>query len=353
MVQLHMSLQQRRQRHPALAHMSIDCAALKAAPRHEVGDRWLVSDRYDFLKRIGEGSISTVDMAIRRSDGKSVAMKMTRTSEPELLKMAREECELLQSLDHPNIIKAYEFHSTSYCACMVMEIFDGMRLSSAVRRQANKRFSENTSRLLFRQILDAVDYLHEHRIVHRDIKPQNMLVAHQLDKIVLLDFNVARNLAKGGCYTMTGTYLYAAPEVLLGQSPFEGSDVWAAGLCLHIMLTGRLPQGRDQYIYKEHAVTEVANKELTFEDKLWNDVSMPCKETLQQCLAVNALWRPSAMILLMAEWFSASACGGSTQPQEQLHPRPQTNWRRPLRSCSSRSARSQGRSTSTRRARSR
>merc|ERR1719223_866869 len=129
-----------------------------------------------------------------------------------------------------------------------MELFDGAPLDEAVRRSPSKCFSEAHARILFVQLLQAIDHLHQRAILHRDVKAQNVLVANSIGvpDLRLVDFNIACRIADGSL-TATGTRDYAAPEMFAGGSASEASDIWAAGLCLQFMLAGRLPRRFDSF----------------------------------------------------------------------------------------------------------
>jgi len=101
---------------------------------------------------------------------------------------------------------------------------------------------------------------------------------------------------------MTGTQEYAAPEVLGGESPSETSDIWSAGLCLHLMLSGQLPRRREQYSSIADFLAAIVERPPVLQGGPWQAVSEPCKDTLRHCLEVSKLQRPAAMTILEEEW---------------------------------------------------
>merc|ERR1711920_616925 len=152
---------------------------------------------------------------------------------------ARKEYDLLRTIQHSNIIRALDFFVYPMGAVLVLEFFEGRSLEDTVRKSPKKHLTENQARPLFLKLMSAVAHLHAHNIIHRDVKAENILVSPALDSIRLLDFNTATATA-AGALTMTGTIDYLPPEVLLGDSPSQTSDIWSAGLCLHLMLIGTL-----------------------------------------------------------------------------------------------------------------
>lgn len=261
--------------------------------------------KYEALDEIlGQGSASLVKRGRRRDTGLDVALKMVRTSDPEHQTMARAEFDLISPLDHPHIIKVYDFFCTAVQTIVIVELFAATSLQEAVRQSSFRQLDEETSRLLMRQTTDALDFLHRHRIIHRDIKPQNLLVSNDLATLKVIDFNVAKRLEEGGSLTATGTAQYAAPEVLLGQSASEGVDVWSAGLCLYFMLVGSLPFRLEDFRNPHDFGAHIFNHPVALSGPQWDEVSEPCKDVLRQCLAVRMQDRPAPMTLLKSNWLT-------------------------------------------------
>merc|ERR1719330_456349 len=217
----------------------------RRAQEAERANRRLAED-FSIVGRVGQGTTSSVQHAIRQSDGRHVALKTMRAEDPEMIAFARQEFETLRKIEHPNIVGAVDFIEAPGRATVVLDFFDGRDLQETVSSMPDRRLPEEVAMPLIAQLVDAVMHLHASRIVHRDIKPQNVLVSRDLKQLKLVDFNVARNLQGGPALTPTGTRLYTAPEVVLGESPSELSDIWSVGLCAYLLLSGSLPQGRDR-----------------------------------------------------------------------------------------------------------
>lgn len=261
--------------------------------------------KYEMFEVLGQGSSSLVKRGKVRESGLDVALKMVRTSDPETQQMARKEFDLISPLKHPNIIKVHDFFVTTGQTILVVELFTATELQDAVRQTAARRLCEETSRGFMSQLTEALNYLHQHRIIHRDVKPQNVLVSDCLSTLKLIDFNVARRLEEGGSLTMTGTAQYAAPEVLLGQSASDGVDVWAAGLCLYYMLAGKLPFRIEDFNSNVQEFGEfLMQNPVSFMGACWDEVSEPCLSLIRQCLAVKMSDRPAPMTLLKSEWLA-------------------------------------------------
>lgn len=273
--------------------LNIDCTAVAAASAEravvEKADDDL-SKRFELLEVLGQGTTGVVRRGLRREDGREVALKMSHAAEEEVVQIAKAEFEMLRRVKHPNIVQAVDFLTSAGRPVLILELFGGLPLSTSTLRTPQKRLAEPVARRLFATLLEVIGHLHRLQVIHRDVKPDNVLVSEDLTDLRLVDFNTARWLEEGAALTMTGDRTYAAPEFLAGESPSEAGDVWAAGLCLHFMLAGRLP-----------AACTVKARTVDLSGTTWSDISQPCKSLLLRCLATKAL-RPTASEALASEW---------------------------------------------------
>lgn len=273
--------------------LTIDCS--RAAEEMTI-EKDSLSD-YEDLKEIGKGRVGKVYSALRKSDSKRIVLKMHFR---EHWALAEQEYEILKNVEHPHIIRAMDFFTSGPKAMLALEYFDGETLDVAVQRAPKNMLLESIACPLFKALLQAVDYLHARRIIHRDIKPANVMLSHNFADLRLLDFNVSKCLAEGGALTMTGSSLFSGPEVLRGEPPSEANDVWACGLCLHIMLFGQMPwRGQPT---PESLANHIASHPLHFNGK-HQRISDPCEAVLRQCLTMDKRFRPSPITLLMHQWF--------------------------------------------------
>lgn len=247
---------------------------------------------------IGQGTTSFVQHAIRLSDGRNVALKTLRTDDEEMVELAKKEYEMLKTVEHPNVVRALDFIVAPDRAVVVLDFFDGPDLLETIGSMPERCLPEHVATPLISQLTDAVAYLHVQRVVHRDIKPQNVLVSKDLKELRLVDFNVSRCLKGGLSLTPTGTRLYAAPEVLLGDAPSELSDIWAVGLCAHLLLSGKLPQDRDRACARKVPLQDCAKKQVLLRGPRWANVSEQCKAMLRRLLASEPAERllPAALL---------------------------------------------------------
>lgn len=257
---------------------------------------------YDLKKELGHGKLCTVHLASRPSDSKDVALKVLRTDDAEALKMAETEFRMLRSFNHPNIVGAYDYWVSGGCAVIVLEYFDSVTLDVAVRKNPHGHLGEAQSKSLTSCLLKGIDYLHRNRVVHRDIKPGNVLVSQAHD-LKLVDFNAAARVgASLAALSPTGTRSCASPEVLAGEPPSESNDVWAVGCCLFFMLVGAFPQGRER-CRSARSLAAAAQQPVDLTGARLEDLTLECKLFLQQCLQIKACARPAPMTLLKHEWW--------------------------------------------------
>jgi serine/threonine protein kinase len=274
--------------------MKLPCVEKQASPLK------LLEDRYKIFEKLGSGCAGTVHRAVHLESGDELALKIPRTSDHANTAAAEHEYNLLKSLEpHPNIIRVFDFHNLKGEATLVLEFFDGISLQAAANK---KGMPEATARTLCIALFNAVDHLHDNNIIHRDIKPQNILVSRCQQDLRLIDFNVAACLDNGTPLTPTGTELYKAPELLFGDIACERSDVWSSGLCIFFMLSGSLPQGRNSTEF--HVSNEEASAPVQFSARCWQHVSEECKDMLRRCLDTNRQERPLMADLLNDAWIS-------------------------------------------------
>lgn len=202
----------------------------------------------------------------------------------------------MQSVKHPHIVNAYALHEDSVTVWICMELCDGGSLEHRVRRDGPCADSAR----LTRELLDAISYLHSKRIVHRDVKPDNLLLDGR-GQLRLADFNSAKRIgstANGAMLTDRGTHDFAAPELRFGRCWTERVDEWAAGLSAWFMLKARLPFR----VLDASVADSLLHGQLPEMD--WSGLSESMRNFMEQILAVDPSDRTPALELL---WHPALA----------------------------------------------
>jgi tRNA A-37 threonylcarbamoyl transferase component Bud32/tetratricopeptide (TPR) repeat protein len=219
--------------------------------------------RYELEHEIGRGGMATVFRARDLRHDRLVAIKIMH---PELaLALGRErflrEIRVVAGLQHPNIVAVHDSGEANGVLYYVMPFIEGETLRHRLERE--KRLSTDDALRIAHTVTDALGYAHAQGIVHRDVKPENILLAHTGHALVA-DFGIARaaQLSREDRLTATGVSLgtpaYMAPEQALGEQTDARADVWALGCMLFEMLTGDPPFGRDQRQVLAHSLTEAA-----------------------------------------------------------------------------------------------
>jgi serine/threonine-protein kinase len=200
-------------------------------------------DRYELVRPLGKGGMSDVFLAKRITDGTLVAIKVLR---PEFTRtmgrqMFHREIALLKSLRHSNILPLLESGEQRERLCFVSPYADGGSLAD--RFNEGQRFDPVGTVAIARQLAAALDYAHEQNVVHRDLKPGNILFLEA--KVVLCDFGVARAIIRSGGEDLSssgllvGTPHYMSPEQASGESKLDGkSDIYSLACVVYEMLMG-------------------------------------------------------------------------------------------------------------------
>ena len=202
--------------------------------------------KYDIRRELGKGAMGTVYEGFDPVIERPVAIKTILAeyladadSEAAVARFKRE-AQAGGRLQHPGIVGVYEYGEDEKMAFIVMEYVQGQELRKLMRERG--RFDLIDVFEVMKQLLAALDYSHKHGVVHRDIKPANLMVLAGM-KIKVMDFGIARiqssSLTQVG--TVVGTPTHMAPEQLMGLPADGRADLWAAGVILYEMLTGRGP----------------------------------------------------------------------------------------------------------------
>lgn len=201
---------------------------------------------YQLVRLIGSGGMGEVYLARNKNIEQYVAVKALHpkyADNPMIRARFKQEAVMLNSLNHPNIVKFLNFVENEYGVFLIMEYVDGCTLEEYITKR-NGLIVEEKAYPMFAEILSAFSYAHQHGIIHRDIKPSNIF----LDKnghIKIMDFGIAQIISEVNEKTQggipMGTPAYMSPEQIYGQPLNQRSDVYSLGVLFHQMLTGRAP----------------------------------------------------------------------------------------------------------------
>ncbi len=202
-----------------------------------------VIGKYQIIEEIGRGGMATVYKAWDSINQRYVALKVLPPyfqHDAEFIKRFRREAVAAAKLDHPNIVKVYEAGEEGGINYIAMEYIEG---GSLQRRLTGKPLDLSTAISIVSQIGSALAYAHKRGIIHRDVKPSNILLTEE-GRALLSDFGIARVSEYGGITrtgTLIGTPEYMSPEQAEGEEVDHRSDIYSLGIVLYQMLTGRVP----------------------------------------------------------------------------------------------------------------
>jgi len=209
---------------------------MESCPSNDIGD-------YKVIRTLGSGTTGKVKLAQNKVTGDFVAIKIIKRAtfvhKPNLEIKIKREIGLMRLMDHHHILKLIDVLESPRHIHMVLEYAPKGELFEYL--VSNRMLKEEIALDIFRQIIFALDYIHQHSICHRDLKPENILL-DQNNRVKVADFGFARYMKENIADTSCGSPHYAAPEVIRGN-PYDGcaADIWSAGVILFALLAGYLP----------------------------------------------------------------------------------------------------------------
>jgi serine/threonine protein kinase len=223
-------------------------------------DLQALEHEYELIREIGQGGMAAVYLARHRSTAKLVAIKAIRSrylDDPEALRRFAREARTVADLNHPNIVRTESIEQIGDRAIEIfMEYVPGGTVRDRLREYG--AFSAEDAEAVLRDVGSALQYAHRRRIVHRDVKPENVFLDQRTGRALLSDFGIARPIDADGAITMLGAALgtpqYMSPEQIDGRQVDGRSDIYSLGVLGWELLTGRRPwAGENLYgvIYKQ------------------------------------------------------------------------------------------------------
>ena len=201
------------------------------------------TDRYEVGDKLGQGGMAVVFKALDRNLGRDVALKFLPgdiADNPKIQKLFEKEAKNIAKLNHPNIVTIFDFGIMDERPYICMELIDGGSLAEVMKPARGQGLPFPQALDAAEGLLAALDYAHSQGIVHRDVKPANVMLTGM--KIVkLMDFGIAKVLDKKHTTIVAGTPSYMAPEQMVGKGVDRRTDIFAAGVTIYEMLTGFLP----------------------------------------------------------------------------------------------------------------
>ncbi|XP_066513705.1 serine/threonine-protein kinase MARK1-like isoform X2 [Hoplias malabaricus] len=266
---------------------------------------------YRLLKTIGKGNFAKVKLARHVLTGREVAVKIidkTQLNPTSLQKLFRE-VRIMKILNHPNIVKLFEVIETEKTLYLIMEYASGGEVFDYL--VAHGRMKEKEARAKFRQIVSAVQYCHQKKIVHRDLKAENLLLDADMN-IKIADFGFSNEFTEGNKLdTFCGSPPYAAPELFQGKK-YDGPevDVWSLGVILYTLVSGSLP-------FDGQNLKELRERVLRGKYRIPFYMSTDCENLLKRLLVLNPVKRGSLEQIMKDRWMNVGYEEEELQPYSE------------------------------------
>ncbi len=218
---------------------------------HSLQEGVLFGGRYEILGVLGQGGMGAVYKARDRELDRLIALKVIRpelATDPAILQRFKQELILSRNVTHKNVVRIFDLGEAEGIRFISMEYVDGEDLRTLLRRQG--KFSPQEAIAVVEQVCRALDAAHAEGVIHRDLKPQNIM-RDQNGRIVVMDFGLARSLGESGMTqtgAIVGTIEYMSPEQALGSTLDQRSDIFSVGLIFFELLTGKAPYQADTAI---------------------------------------------------------------------------------------------------------
>lgn len=275
-----------------------------------------LQDVYDVGARLGKGSYGVVHQVEHRISGEVRVCKLIRKGRTSTdINLILQEIHNMAMLDHPNVIKVYEyFHDAQYVS-QIMEPCNGDELKARVEgmhKRGEEPYDEAFMCDVMKQTMRALAFMHSKRFAHKDLKPENIMFLEKGgSSLKIIDFGLAElfNPHSESAMLIGGTLLFMPPEVFTDSQMTMKCDIWSAGIVLYNMITGTYPflgqwpppAGKDTAYWEEETADRIVNATMAPHSKL-ERVSRQCNDLVLKMLEKEEPRRPNATQLLEHDW---------------------------------------------------
>ena len=275
----------------------------------------IFNSQYKYISTLAKGSFGTVIKSLDLKTNKQVAVKIISklNDAQEAINQLKKEVSVLKKTNHNNIVKLYDFYETSSEIYIIMEYIKGGTLKTYMKKN-KENLNENTTKKIIFYLLNAINYLHKLKIIHSDIKPENIMFENEEDisTLKLIDFGLSSFNNKENEYC--GTFLYMAPEILFNNKKLLTNeiDIWSVGIIMYQLLNKNIHPFFNKFELKKNKIFhkkdfllqnlknyEKSNK-LIFHNEnyisrkaknlLFNLLQIKSKNRIQSNLALNHIW---------------------------------------------------------------
>lgn len=272
-------------------------------------------NKYQIIKKLGRGAAGDVFLGKNKSTGEQVALKeiSTTVERPQITAETMKEVELMKSLVHPNVVGYIDSFKDSGKLYIAMEYVDGGDLSKFIEDRNGRLLSEEDVLKIFIQIVIGLKYIHDRKVVHRDLKPQNIFMT-RVGVVKLGDFGVSKELTctQDLCQTQIGTPYYLSPEVWNNEPYNTQTDIWAAGCILYELCTLKRPFGGQNI--NQLLVNVIQGKFQPLTSRFSSDL----RDLVSSMLSQNPSERPTASEILAMPFITSRLCSMIRENESQL-----------------------------------
>ena len=259
----------------------------------------VIGDRYEILGRIGAGGMSVVYKGKDQKLNRNVAIKVLKTEYREdanFVRKFREEAQAAACLAHPNIVNVYDVGEEQGIHYIVMELVEGITLKNYIERKGKLTIREATSIAI--QVSMGLEVAHNNEIVHRDIKPQNIMISKD-GKVKVMDFGIAKAASSETIASNAmGSVHYTSPEQARGGYSDAKSDIYSLGIVMYEMVTGRVPFDGETTVA---VAVKHLQEEMTSPKTFCPELPLSLEQIIYKCTEKIAARRYANMAELIAD----------------------------------------------------
>ncbi|RZC42172.1 myosin light chain kinase, smooth muscle-like, partial [Asbolus verrucosus] len=257
-------------------------------------------DLYDLESEIGRGKFGTVYKCREKTTGLALAAKFIAVPKKEDRRNVEREVDIMKTLQHPRLIQLYDAFENGKIMCVVLEFIEGGELFERVIDD-DFVLTEKSCTVFMRQICEGISFIHQQRIVHLDMKPENILCLTRTgNRIKIIDFGLARRFDPDKkLQVLFGTPEFVAPEVVNFDQIGFGTDMWSVGVICYVLLSGLSPfMGATDV----ETMANVTIAKYDFDDEAFQEISENAKDFIRKLLNKDINKRMSAEECLHHEW---------------------------------------------------
>jgi calcium/calmodulin-dependent protein kinase I len=252
-----------------------------------------IENYYDVTNEVlGTGYFAVVKVGFSKATGEKVAIKCVDKSKVEREETLQNEIDILSKIDHDGVVRMHHIFDAEETLFIVMELMEGGELYDEIIKRS--LFSEKEASLILKQIVEALAYLHAQNVVHRDLKLENLLLKEKVSpdqplRVKIADFGLSKLYSGNSMHTACGTPFYVAPDILMAADDDDAGygppvDMWAVGVLLYILLSGRLPFSGDE---DDELFKNILEAKIVWKSPQFDTVSEDAKDLIQKLIVVN------------------------------------------------------------------